>query len=666
MSKKIKEKLVSILQELNKGLVEREEVLKITLLALLAGENILLVGPPGTGKSLISRRVSSAIGNQNYNDYFEYLLTKFSTPEELFGPLSIADLKADRFNRKTDGYLPSVKVAFLDEIFKANSSILNSLLTIMNEKVFHNGLMREEVPLQSIIAASNELPTNQDELTALYDRLLLRYFVDYVKESNLKKLFYRQEEVQLTSLISHGDLNSVKAQVNDVKISEGIIDIVTTIWLKSKERFSEDSREQLSDRRLKKVIDLLCVSAITNDRNEVDLSDVLILKHCLWNHPDNAEQVSKIILDELRMSSLNIKINNQDFEHNTNEVNVEEDVAAIKGLKGAGTENSPILIENVNDLYRLSEPSIGKQGYHFKQVNDIDCKGITPWMEIEFKGHYNGSGKTISYPKDGELCILNRPMGLGFFGTTASRPSLFNKVGVDSTITNLTLKELLLTDVLIGSKVTNCSSNWWLFNECSNSLITQSLSSLGITYRATNCKIYDCAVLLDNKFLNYSRFLEQKGAIAYELEKNTEVKRCYVGGDLEVKAGGKWEFTAISYHTKESKVEHCAIGQLKLTGDSIELVNNIAVHHNDSEFKKNIVRASTTNKDKFHDGCSIPVSQFNQRYLQDVLDWDFESIWQWNESSEHPSLRMIESKHQISIQPQANLLAEQIKQNIWL
>ena len=132
---------------MNQGLVEREATLKLALLTILAGENLVLIGPPGTGKSLVARRIASCFGQANGgDDYFEYLLTKFSTPEELFGPLSISELKQDRFKRNTAGYLPSVRLAFLDEIFKASSSILNALLTILNERIYHNGSKAVDCP----------------------------------------------------------------------------------------------------------------------------------------------------------------------------------------------------------------------------------------------------------------------------------------------------------------------------------------------------------------------------------------------------------------------------------------------------------------------------------------------------------------------------------------
>ena len=152
----------------------------MALLAAISGENILFIGPPGTGKSVLSRRITNVFSNV---DYFEYLLTKFTTPEELFGPISIKELENDKFHRNIEGYLTDSEIVFLDEVFKANSAILNSLLTIMNERIYHNGYQKENIRTKIVIGASNELPREEYELDALYDRFLFREKINYIENT---------------------------------------------------------------------------------------------------------------------------------------------------------------------------------------------------------------------------------------------------------------------------------------------------------------------------------------------------------------------------------------------------------------------------------------------------------------------------------------------------
>ena len=175
-----KERIANIIENLNDGIHEREETIAVAFLAALSDQNVFLFGPPGTAKSLIARRLSHAFET---NSYFEYLMHRFSTPEEVFGPVSITELKKDKFVRKTEGFLPQADFAFLDEIWKSSPAILNTLLTIINEKLFRNGTEVETAPLKALIVASNETPPPGQGLEALYDRFLVRLNVPPMAEN---------------------------------------------------------------------------------------------------------------------------------------------------------------------------------------------------------------------------------------------------------------------------------------------------------------------------------------------------------------------------------------------------------------------------------------------------------------------------------------------------
>ena len=299
----LREKIEKNLEILNSGLVGKEKVMKLGLLSILSGENMILVGPPGTAKSEISRRLREILADSDSETYFEYLFTKFTTPEEIFGPLSIKQLQNDKFERNTEGYMPSSRIVFLDEIFKANSSILNTLLTILNERVFHNGLKREKTPLISLIGASNELPFENDELTALYDRFLIRAVVGYVSDDEIEELLdIKETDMEIPAEIKfiESDLNEIKSESEKVRVTSGIKRTIMQIRQEYNKIFAEDNHEIISDRKLVKMVKLLKVSAYLNGRDKVDFSDLMILTNCLWNNPENIEKVTKLVLEAVK------------------------------------------------------------------------------------------------------------------------------------------------------------------------------------------------------------------------------------------------------------------------------------------------------------------------------------------------------------------------------
>jgi MoxR-like ATPase len=280
------ERLRQLCAALLVGLVERDLSIRLALLATLSGEHLLLIGPPGTAKSLVARRLRIAFSGATY---FERLLTRFTVPEEIFGPLSIKGLEEDRYERITRSFLPTASIAFLDEIFKANSAILNALLTILNEREFDNGATRVRTPLLAVLGASNELPQGE-ELDALYDRFLLRLHIDPVSKSGFRALIGLRGEstptVPAAWKLTEQDLRSVQEVAQSIEVPADVVTLLCELrdWCVAE-------KLRVSDRRWRKVVKLLQVSAATNGRTRVSVWDCWLLQHCLWDAPDQRKKV---------------------------------------------------------------------------------------------------------------------------------------------------------------------------------------------------------------------------------------------------------------------------------------------------------------------------------------------------------------------------------------
>jgi MoxR-like ATPase len=285
-TKEFVEKVRRLRDALGEGLVERDVPVRLALLAALSGEHLLLVGPPGTAKSLIARRLHLAFEDATY---FERLLTRFTVPEELFGPLSIKGLEQDRYERLTQAYLPKASIAFLDEIFKSNSAILNALLTLLNEREFDNGAVRDKTPLVAVIGASNELPEGE-ELEALFDRFLLRLHVPSVSDGGFRALLALRgqtvPEIARELKLTKDELTTVQGVAEVVEVPDDVVALLCDL-----RKWCIAEKIRVSDRRWRKIVKLLQVSAVTNGRSHVSIWDCWLLQHCLWDEADARQKV---------------------------------------------------------------------------------------------------------------------------------------------------------------------------------------------------------------------------------------------------------------------------------------------------------------------------------------------------------------------------------------
>ena len=296
---KIETQIKTLLKVLSDGIYEKEHTLAMTLLSAIAGESVFLLGPPGTAKSLVARRLKLAFKE---GMAFEYLMSRFSTPDEIFGPVSISLLKnEDRYERVVDGFLPTATIVFLDEIWKASPSIQNALLTAINERIFQNGRNTLSLPMKALIAASNELPAEDEGLEALWDRFLIRLVSNCIqKESTFYKMIRQKsvEEVIVPSELQITDelYETWRKEIGNIAIPNNVCYAVTAIRKRLKEESTKEGNKYMdfyvSDRRWKKCFNIMQTAAFLNGRAAIDLTDIPILIHCLWN---TAEVIPTII-----------------------------------------------------------------------------------------------------------------------------------------------------------------------------------------------------------------------------------------------------------------------------------------------------------------------------------------------------------------------------------
>ena len=314
------ERFKLLLQEMNRGIYEKNTEISLSLLAALAGESVILLGPPGVAKSMVARQLKTAFRDARS---FEYLMSRFSTPDEIFGPVSIQKLKtSDTYERAVEGYLPTADVVFLDEIWKAGPAIQNTLLTVINEKIFRNGNHEMHLPLKLLVAASNELPAKGEGLEALWDRFVIRIESRPIKlEKNFRAMLLESHAdfSGSTGVLGHADFAD-NADSSDLKITaeeyaewaekigkigvkEEVLDAISAIRKSLRAVNVDEAAERrniyVSDRRWKNIVRLLRTSAFIQDREEVDICDLLPIYHCLWQEPEERDAIRSIVIRAL-------------------------------------------------------------------------------------------------------------------------------------------------------------------------------------------------------------------------------------------------------------------------------------------------------------------------------------------------------------------------------
>ncbi len=274
----------SVLEPIKQSLVGKDEIVEVLGVALAAGENAFLLGPPGTGKSALVQELAARLSGRS----FDYLLTRFTEPSELFGPFDLRRLKDGDLVTNTEGMLPEADFVFLDELLNANSAILNSLLLALNERIFRRGRETVALPMLLAVGASNRLP-DDDALEALFDRFLLRVVCDNVEDDGLQSVleagWRREQKGTIDSTMSIDDVRSLTRQTGTVNLTP-----VGPAYLQLIRQLRKAGMP-ISDRRAVRLQRVVAASAVLCGRSVADVSDLWILRY-IWDTPAQSEMLA--------------------------------------------------------------------------------------------------------------------------------------------------------------------------------------------------------------------------------------------------------------------------------------------------------------------------------------------------------------------------------------
>lgn len=310
---KLSSKVNNIIEELNEFIIEREDELKGVFLAILARKNLLFLGDPGIAKTMIVDNIAKRIVGANY---FEQTMHSQIKLEELYGPISIRTLEQeDKLVHKTERMLPEAHIVYLDEFWKANAGSINSLLKPLNEKIFFNGGTPQKLPLMCLLSSSNEIPEEEDDLAAAYDRFLLKYNTERLqdRESDFKmhmaQINGKGNDIKNT--ISLEEIKELQDLVDKVKIPESVIH--TNYKIKKEIENALDGMFHVNERTSVHAMKVLQAQAVLDGRESVEEEDLEVLKHMYWEDISHQKEVTKCILkavayDKSKMDEIRTKI----------------------------------------------------------------------------------------------------------------------------------------------------------------------------------------------------------------------------------------------------------------------------------------------------------------------------------------------------------------------
>lgn len=325
--------LNKVLSHIKNTFIGKDEIVDLLGIALVARENAFLLGPPGTAKSAIIRSLSSCIEDGNN---FEYLLTRFTEPNEIFGPFDIQKLKDGALITNTEGMLPEASMVFLDEIFNANSAILNSLLMALNERIFRRGKETKKIPALMFVGASNLLPEDES-LNALLDRFLIRTKCDYVHPDRLNEVLIsgwnlENNATNILPTISKNDILQLQNENQKIDLSEirtRYIDVIHSL---------RNAGIKISDRRAVKLQNLIAASALICQRTTANISDLWVLKY-IWDAEAQIEILEGIINNVIELEISEVSHPQALYNKSPNPEDIIKEVRILKEKWDTGTLN---------------------------------------------------------------------------------------------------------------------------------------------------------------------------------------------------------------------------------------------------------------------------------------------------------------------------------------